>query len=237
MKKIFTIIIVSSLFSVCYGQNKKFEAENNPCKDTFTVDPNAPLDHVCHNYVKNNSGGILKLLWRRYDVMVPTGWEPTVCDNVNCYATFVTACPEEYVTEILKGQKMLADVHVYDGGIPGPGAHVILKVYERDDTTSYINIDYLFNKESVGTNNQNRQISLRMYPNPAQDVLHVDFNSGISRIELYNVLGHKVSSFRAENSKNYDISNLEEGIYMVKFITTENKVLKTLKLIKRYVRS
>ncbi|MCC6816031.1 MAG: T9SS type A sorting domain-containing protein [Saprospiraceae bacterium] len=237
MNKIFTLLFISFLFSAAYAQNNKFAAETYPCKDTFTVDPNNPLDHVCHNYVKNNTGVILKLLWRRYDIEVPAGWEPTMCDNVNCYATFITACPEEYVNEIPKGQKMLADMHVYDGGLPGTECYIKLKVFEKEDTTSSINIDYLFNKESVGTKNIQRNIAVRMFPNPAQNQLNIDYNSGLSRIDIYNVVGSKVLSYKSEPSKSYDISMLEDGVYFIKFITTEGKILRTLKLVKKGIRS
>ncbi|NOT37266.1 MAG: T9SS type A sorting domain-containing protein [Saprospiraceae bacterium] len=237
MNKLFTLLLLTCLMSVSYAQNKNFEAQDNPCKENFVVDPNNPTDHVCHNLIKNNTAGTLKLLWKRFDVLVPAGWEPTVCDNVNCYATFVTSCPEEYVNEILKGKTMLADMHIYDGGIPGKEAEVTLRIFEKEDTTSYINVNYLFNKESVGTKNQQRNISLRMYPNPAQNSFQVDFNTGISKIEILNVVGNKALSYKAETSKSYDISMLEDGIYFVKFITTEDKTLRTVKLIKRSIRS
>lgn len=237
MNKFFTLLFVTSSLSTVYAQTNKFTAENNPCKENFTVDSNNPADHFCHNFVNNNTSGTLNLLWKRYDILVPAGWEPTVCDNVNCYATFVTSCPEEYVNTIAKGGKMLADMHMYDAGIQGKEACITLKVFEKEDTSNFINIEYFFNKETIGTNNTQRNIQFRMYPNPAQDQFYVDYNTGLARIEMYNVVGSKVLTFRTEPSKAYNISSLEEGVYMVKFITTENKVLKTLKLVKRFIRS
>ena len=167
--------------------------------------------------------------------MVPLTWEPTVCDSVNCYATFVKECPPSNVNRISVGGFMPADVHVYDNGESG-GAYIKLRVFEQDDTTSFIVIDYLFNKEFVGTTNT-KNIELRMYPNPAMNSFNVDYNTGISRIELYSVLGTKVLSFKTEPSKSYDIGNLEDGLYMVKFITTDGKALRTLRLQKKSIRS
>ncbi len=216
------------------AQTNKFVADVNPCLSQFTVDPNAPGDHLCHNMVRNQSSGTLKLLWKREDVILPDMWEPTVCDNNQCWATFVKQCPSDYYNELKKGTTMLSDVHIYDAGISGE-AYIKLKVYELDDTSSFINIDYLFNKQNVGTKNV-RNIAVRMYPNPANATLNIDYNNGISRIEIYNLLGSKVLNYKSEPSKSYDIGMLEDGMYFVKFITTDEKVMKTLRLQKRSVR-
>ncbi|MEP7195592.1 MAG: T9SS type A sorting domain-containing protein [Saprospiraceae bacterium] len=235
MRRTFTSIILIAFSFLVQAQNFRFKSDESPCKTTFITDPLSPTDWPCHNLIRNQSAGLLYLLWKREDVTVPLEWEPTVCDNVNCYYTLIKRCPVENINEIVKGGSMLADVHVYDAGVPG-SAYVRLEVYERDDTTSKISIDYLFNKESVGTNSI-RNISLRMYPNPATNTFNVDYNTGINRIELYSILGTKIQSFNTEPSKSYDISNLEDGIYLVKFITTEGRVLKTLRLQKKGTRS
>ncbi|MEO6190660.1 MAG: T9SS type A sorting domain-containing protein [Saprospiraceae bacterium] len=233
-KQLFIIFSLGLLVSL-RAQNKKLTPQYNPCKESFLTDTLNPADWVCHNTVRNTSGGTLKLLWKREDVMVPILWEPTVCDNVNCYATFIKECPRVNVNEIAKGSTMLADIHVYDAGVPG-AAHIKFRVFEQDDTTNFIVIDYLFNKEFVGTKNL-RNLQLRMYPNPAMNSFNVDYNTGISRIELYSVLGTKVLSFITEPSKSYDIGNLEDGLYMVKFITTDGRALRTLRLQKKSIRS
>lgn len=234
MKKFLLLgLLCTSCLSV-YSQNTRFKSDENPCKVTFDVDTTQPGDHLCHNMVRNTSAGTLKLLWKREDISVPPMWEPTVCDNVQCYSTFVKMPPAEYYNEVKKGGSMLTDMHVYDAGVPG-SAYVKLTVFELDDTTSNITIDYLFNKESVGTKNL-KSVNLRMYPNPASSAVTIDYNNGISRIEIFSVLGNKLLNYRTEPSKTYDISMLEDGMYFIRFITTEEKILRTLRLQKKSMR-
>ncbi len=230
MNKLLPILIFSGFAAIVTAQTKKLEADYNPCKVMFTVDSNSPMDHICHNYVKNKTAGKINLIWVREDVEVPAGWEPTVCDNTQCWATWVKRCPDEYVNNINKGESMLADVHCYDAGIDG-SAYIKLRVIELEDTTQVLSIDYLFNKESVGTKNI-QNISLRMYPNPTQERLFVDYNSGIKSLEICSSTGTSLLSYKTSPGKSYDISSLEQGIYFVKFIREDGRLFGTLKLQK-----
>lgn len=69
------------------------------------------------------------------------------------------------------------------------------------------------------------------YPNPVKDVLTVTYNTVISEIAAYNMLGQQVlQSKPAALSGSLDMSKLSQGTYMVK-VTSEDKV-KTVKVIK-----
>ena len=61
--------------------------------------------------------------------------------------------------------------------------------------------------------------AVRVYPNPANDVLHVEAN-GINRIEVIDLAGRIVlTSTQAENTIN--VSGLANGVYMLRTTTTE----------------
>lgn len=72
---------------------------------------------------------------------------------------------------------------------------------------------------------QLQQISL--YPNPANDVVNIQLLDGLllQRVELYNVIGQKVSS---SESVDLQVADLAAGLYFVKIITSEGTVLKRL---------
>jgi hypothetical protein len=74
--------------------------------------------------------------------------------------------------------------------------------------------------------------SFTYYPNPVKNVLNLTYNKAISNIEVFNMLGQKVSSnkFNA-NEAQVDMSHLSDGAYMVK-VTSEGQV-KTIKVIKQ----
>ncbi|MDN3675886.1 T9SS type A sorting domain-containing protein [Flavobacterium paronense] len=69
------------------------------------------------------------------------------------------------------------------------------------------------------------------YPNPVKNILNLSYNQEISSVEVYNLLGQKVSSnFINANDANVDMSNLSKGAYMVR--VTSNNQAKTIKVIK-----
>lgn len=70
------------------------------------------------------------------------------------------------------------------------------------------------------------------YPNPVKNNLNLSYNKEISNVEVFNLLGQKVSSnvINANNAQ-IDMSNLSKGAYIVK-ITSDNQV-KAIKVIKQ----
>ena len=73
---------------------------------------------------------------------------------------------------------------------------------------------------SVGIENHDMNISV--YPNPANNVLNINANCNINRVEVYNMMGQMVGMYEA-NDMNTQISTtaLANGVYTVK-IATEN---------------
>jgi len=69
------------------------------------------------------------------------------------------------------------------------------------------------------------------YPNPVKNTLNLSYNQEISNVEIFNLLGQKVSSNAINaNDAHIDMSNLSKGAYMVK--VTSNNQVKTIKVIK-----
>ncbi|MHA7842339.1 MAG: alpha-amylase family glycosyl hydrolase [Winogradskyella sp.] len=70
-----------------------------------------------------------------------------------------------------------------------------------------------------------------IYPNPTQSSFSV--NSNVSNIEIYDLTGKMVKSFKGDFTKNdtFDISSLNTGMYIVKVADSSNKT-KTTKLVK-----
>jgi hypothetical protein len=69
------------------------------------------------------------------------------------------------------------------------------------------------------------------YPNPVKNTLNLSYNQEISNVEVFNLLGQKVSSIVINaNAAQIDMSNLSKGAYIVK--VSSNNQLKTIKVIK-----
>ena len=61
-----------------------------------------------------------------------------------------------------------------------------------------------------------------IFPNPANDVLHIAGNQVVSDLEVYNLFGQRVISAEP-NSKSYDlsVSELSAGKYILKLVTAD----------------
>ena len=77
-------------------------------------------------------------------------------------------------------------------------------------------------------------LDLKMYPNPATDVLHIQVPSNDSEVNitLYDILGKQIQSHTVSNTNfTIDVSRLQKGVYMVTL--TSPRLSETLKLIKQ----
>lgn len=69
------------------------------------------------------------------------------------------------------------------------------------------------------------------YPNPVKNVLNLSYSQQITNVEVYNLLGQKMSTnIVGDNQGQVDMSNFASGTYLVK-VTADNQV-KTIKVIK-----
>ncbi|MFD2891441.1 T9SS type A sorting domain-containing protein [Flavobacterium chuncheonense] len=87
-------------------------------------------------------------------------------------------------------------------------------------------------------NNQNLSTStfindsFKIYPNPVEDILNLEYNTEIKNIKVFNLLGQVVidENINAASTQ-FDISELETGAYLVN-VTIGNSV-KTVKFVKK----
>ncbi|HQP76915.1 MAG TPA: T9SS type A sorting domain-containing protein [Saprospiraceae bacterium] len=71
--------------------------------------------------------------------------------------------------------------------------------------------------------------SIKIYPNPGSTVLNIEFQDEISTVELYSMNGVKIATY---NSAQFDISNLANGIYILKPTTIKGTTF-SAKFIKK----
>ena len=231
MKKIYILAIFISLGISQLTAQSRFAAAPAPCSTEFTYDENEP-DRYCGVKVKNQINSSINILWQREDLILPETWNAYVCDGNSCYSPFVKKCPADNPNIVKANSQVELDVHVNTDG--QDGAHIVMWVFEKEDTTQRIKVDYLFNKTL--SSNQVKNISMKMYPNPAQNAFTLEYNTGVKRLELISLLGKQLANFKTAPNKSYDISFLEDGLYMVRFIGVNNLAIRTVRLEKRSLR-
>jgi hypothetical protein len=72
--------------------------------------------------------------------------------------------------------------------------------------------------------------SIKLYPNPVDDVLTINSEIPLTKVEIYSILGRKVKEFNA-NFNSMRIDNLSNGVYIVRILAEKGSTSR--KLIKK----
>ncbi len=76
-------------------------------------------------------------------------------------------------------------------------------------------------------------IDIRVSPNPANDYFAVTSNINYSKIQLFNIIGKPLKTYRVSADNNYQLTDVPGGIYILRFMDSNNQVIKTIKLYKK----
>ncbi len=83
-------------------------------------------------------------------------------------------------------------------------------------TTDTVIEAYASNFSNFSTNIKHKKNStFKVFPNPSKEVLHIDFEGRITSIVIYDISGKLIKSIRNTNTRKIDISDLENGTYII----------------------
>ncbi|MBN2663154.1 MAG: T9SS type A sorting domain-containing protein [Bacteroidales bacterium] len=108
-------------------------------------------------------------------------------------------------------------------------ANLVVRSNDFDDNNNYIEIPVSLTYTIAGIDRQSN-IAVMTYPNPAYDFLNIQSNELINSVQIYSINGQVIKGVNVNsNNTRIDISNLQQGVYIVN-INTENGT-STTKLI------
>lgn len=188
--------------------------------------PGTQFEAVGYSFAVNSTNETRSYTWYRDIVEMTEGWSSAVCDKNLCYQT--TTGQASFTLMPLESGTM--DVHVYPGGIEGAAIITILLVNNNDES-DYFEADYYFNQSS-GLSERITNV-FTVFPNPTSDYFTVDADLQIDRLEVFDIKGRKVLNFEGQLLDRYDISNLNNGSYILRFFDATNKAISTNVLIKK----
>jgi hypothetical protein len=89
-------------------------------------------------------------------------------------------------------------------------------------------------QSTLGINDYTQNKNIHLYPNPASNLLHIEFESkGTNNIQLYDIYGKEIKNFlSSEGNLQLDISTLSNGFYYLKITDNENHLISTCKFNK-----
>lgn len=74
--------------------------------------------------------------------------------------------------------------------------------------------------------------SIIVYPNPSNSIINFTNNTIIKMVEVENLVGQKVIS-QINSNNTLDISNLTQGVFIIKFYDNQNHIISISKIIKQ----
>lgn len=174
----------------------------------------------------NTSSSTKTVQWNRTE-NIPMGWYSYVCDKELCYlpsagtATFSMTAGEEVAMKLTA----YADA-------AGTG-EITLDMFDVDNNADIVSTT--FNLNAILTDVEDFDIAVvKIYPNPATDFIKITNADGIETMEIYNLIGKKVGSFNNINTfDTYNVSDLPNGMYLVRLLDEDNEVLGTKRISKR----
>jgi len=187
-------------------------------------------------FVRNNSTEDLSIKMRMEAVELVEGAEYSFCALGSCYPPGVNETAREFE---IAAQTTVGDDGVFTGHYH-PKNHAgnslirytFFNVDDLNDTISF-NISFV---DINAVNNIDEDAIISAYPNPASEVLYINYDLKTianGQLNVYNVLGEKMISQEINSSKGrleLNVSELSEGIYLYNF-QSGNLQSKTYKVL------
>lgn len=217
---------------------------------TFTV----PSDTVelaiytsinAHSDITNTTSSNIKIEWKVTDHNFPASWAEAsrlgICDNVLCrlnannqlldgstYTTndYAPNTPDDFHFQ-------MTDYDAADAGT------YYAKVNFKDAGSSYeTDVVFLFHKWTTSVNSvaSASQDNIKLYPNPARDVLNISYSKKINvdNIAIYNLVGKQVTNNKVSgNTAKINIEDIPSGIYFVRLMDNSGRVVATRRFTHR----
>ncbi len=223
-------LLIFTVF-LCYTLQGQFVYTPDP------VDVNArpnSTDIVADIEVTNMFDTDVSFLWSIERDAAPMEWEFQLCDQNLCYNWGVEDCPTSKPNLLVPGEDMLFMIHLNPHEIESQ-SQVNLRVYLESNTDSTIvNIPINY---SIMTTSSSDDVSdpdnLVIYPNPTEDFFQIKSDDNVSEVLIFNIVGKRLATFNHTPGKNYDISELEKGLYLVRLLDKSNNIIKVLRLTKK----
>lgn len=214
MKKFILSALVLGSASLLSAQAYSFEGGSN---QSFYPKATGYMD--CAIHIKNDGMEDLNLKYKKVSVDFPTKWDFSFCDNVNCITFFADSGTMASIPAGNNESSM--KVTVYPNGFADTAVvkYAIWSVNapNKIDTLVYnINVRWGVNVEKI-----NQVVSL--FPNPTKGGFQIAAKSEIISVEVFDLLGKKVSTSVAIKQNNATISQgqLSVGSYLVKVATSK----------------
>ena len=174
---------------------------------------------------------------------MPDDWEFSICDQILCFPLGQESsdCDDPSFINVLDpGQTInYYKVGLRPNGVAGvhEATYRLTSVCGNFTEADVIATQVITFSVSGGTDVEDvldiqNDKSVLIYPNPTVDRFQINEDSDISEIAIYNIVGKQIAGDTHYAGKAHDISKLDEGIYLVRMMNSDQEVVKVLRLTK-----
>ena len=205
--------------------------------DTLSVDTSF---NVCSSEailiytLQNNSPDTLQMNWKAVYSTFPHSWTLAYCYQGTCLYSGILAHTFTFKMYPGTSSQMQLDAQPTSGAAAGNFQVFTWATNDSANTATYLNYKVGVNACTLNTGiTEVEAAQISLYPNPVKDELTVSVprNLDNGHLEIYNLIGSKVYSQPLTDTKAFDVSNLESGIYMAR-ISEGSRVVATKKFSK-----
>ncbi|MCB0402956.1 MAG: T9SS type A sorting domain-containing protein [Flavobacteriales bacterium] len=190
-------------------------------------------------HVKNISGSMATYSAKVYEIENPKGSDLQVCFGSNCFTSSQTITGTVNLPAGNTDTTFKAAPFTFAWGVGDSATWrvTIYNVSNPNDSSSAI-ITWRENSTSI-ENLNSTDVSYKVYPNPATDVLKINyaFNGKVINpvVEVFDVLGQQVATHQLVSQSGtlkLNVSNMKAGVYFYS-IRSGNETLKTERVMIR----
>ena len=170
----------------------------------------------CTIFFDNPSGTPLQLRWRSGEVSMPDGWDIDLCDYGLCYVGIPAGGTMNPISGSTQAYLKLI---VQPDTIAGAG-WLWFQVYELGNDSNFVDVYFsLLTPGTSGTALPDQPAGLRIFPNPASDVLFLEniFDTENATARILSITGQVMweGETPAEQTTQISTSNWPRGVYFV----------------------
>ena len=211
-------VLLTSNFTICV-QNYPTPA-NDLCSGAISLTPTTNCGSTTGSFSGSGSTGIttscsstaLQDVWYRFVATDPT--MSVTLSNGNSVDLGM-----EIVTGSCAGTSFACDNNsvsltseFYQSNTFTVGQTYYVRVYHSDSALLTSNFTICVENPTLSTEDFSID-EIKIYPNPAQDIIIIDLDNELALVEIYSLQGQKILT---SNKKEINVSNLNSGIYLVK---------------------
>ncbi len=167
---------------------------------------------------------------------VPREWVLSICDANLCYPDGTESAPCSGVNIMESGESISwFKVEVKANGVAGEHDIVFRLIKECDSNDPEVIQEAVITflaESSSSTASVEYGEGLVLYPNPTVDRFQVDNDENIGTIAIFNIVGKNIYSDSHIAGKIHDVSQLENGFYLVRLLDRKQETIKVIRLTK-----